>query len=50
MTTTNEPAPGKKGHWVFRPWKTVNGVRIYPKPPSRVFRWWEEDESDHGQA
>ncbi|GEM_PF-5315161 len=47
MSSTNHPESPKHGRWVYRPWITVGGRRIYPKPPKRAFRWWEEGEDDN---
>lgn len=45
MQSDSEPEK-KKGKWVFRPWKTLKtGERIYPKPPNKVFKWWEDDDT-----
>ncbi len=37
----------KRGKWVYRPWITNSrGERIYPRPPLKVFRWWEDEEDE----
>lgn len=32
----------KNGHWVFTPYITKNGKRIYPQK-ARFFKFWVED-------
>jgi hypothetical protein len=33
----------KSGRWIFRPYITKNGKRIYPKK-GKVFKIWVEDD------
>ena len=42
MSTTKDDPTGN-GKWIYRPYVTVGGKRVYPKN-AKVFRFWVENE------